>query len=101
VAVAGVTDFMITGNLIADQQATPTMRYAIAIYDGASDRYGIVGNLIFGNTSSPVYDGGIGVNKTVVGNIGTSAFIVPPLPTSAVGLRPNQCWRNGTVLNII
>jgi hypothetical protein len=77
------------------------MRYAIAIYDGASDRYGIVGNLIFGNTSSPVYDGGTGVNKTVVGNIGTSAFIVPPLPMVATGLRPNQIWRNGTVLNII
>ena len=72
VVTANITDFVITGNRISDDQATPTMRYAISIYAGASDRYTIAGNQCLPNTTAAIFDGGTGTNKTIVNNLGAS-----------------------------
>jgi hypothetical protein len=77
IVAAGVTDFVISGNRIADDLATHVMRYGISIYSGASDRYSITGNLITGNTSQAVFDAGTGVNKVIVNNLSNANGIVP------------------------
>ncbi len=86
VVAAGVTDFIISGNLIIDQQTTPTMRYGIAVYSGASDRYEIIGNLISGNTAAAVFDQGTGTHKTIVNNQGNNDGSLPLKGGAITGL---------------
>ena len=77
VVLGGITDFLISGNRIADDQTTPTMRYGVSIYAGASDRYTITGNLITGNTGAAIFDAGTGTNKTIVNNQGNNDIALP------------------------
>jgi hypothetical protein len=70
--VANISDFVITGNRIADDRATPIMRYGIDIYAGTSDRYTIIGNIITGNTNIAIFDGGTGTHKTIANNQGNN-----------------------------
>lgn len=68
---AAMTDFVISGNRIADVQGSPTMRYAVHVPSGASDRYVITGNLCrpSGELGSAISDSGSGSNKYVSGNV--------------------------------
>ena len=77
VILGGVTDFVISGNRIADDKTTPTMRYGVSIYTGASDRYTITGNLISGNTSLAVSDQGTGTHKLIANNLGNNDGAIP------------------------
>ena len=74
VVVANVTDFVISGNRIADDQTTPTMRSGISIYAGTSNRYAITGNQIAGATF-PIQDQGTGTTKTIADNVGADAVV--------------------------
>ena len=86
VVVGGVTDFLISGNRIADDQATPTMRWGISVYAGASDRYTIVGNQIKGFNTFAVRDQGTGKQKVIRNNTGQDDILRPinVAPTLAV-----------------
>ena len=73
---AGTTDFKIvdstcgnTGEFLGNNQ------YGIYIDTGASDRYTISNNKLFGNIVGQLYDGGTGINKTVYPNIGVGTAI--------------------------
>jgi hypothetical protein len=88
VVEAGVTDFIISGNRIADDQATPTMRWAIAVNAGASDRYVIADNVVIPNqTGFPatrIADGGTGTHKIIRDNVGSDEIL--PLIISAASI---------------
>ena len=73
---AGVTDFVITGNRVSDDQTTTTMRYAVAVANGASDRYTIVGNQFARTThSNDIADGGTGTIRTIRDNGGLDSAL--------------------------
>jgi hypothetical protein len=88
-----VSDFVISGNRIIDDQGTPTMRFAISVAAGTSDNYAITGNRIMSgvNSTQPTSDAGTGLHKVVDNNAGlndlvrsvaaTGTFTVPPTPT--------------------
>ena len=66
--IAGTTDFVIQGNTIGKGTASGfdgTQARPVIVEVGASDRYIIKNNLIQGNTTNSVQDGGTGVNKAV------------------------------------
>lgn len=71
---AGTTDFAVSdcvstsGNGVIGAFGSGTQRYGIAVESGASDRYSIVNNLVSGNGTGGVSDGGSGSNKTVSAN---------------------------------
>ncbi len=69
VATAGISDFVISGNRVADNRTTPVMRYAINVNDGASDRYVITGNLLVPHLTQAIYDGGTGTSKIIANNL--------------------------------
>ena len=73
----GTTDFVIVGNRVSDDQATPTMRWCIAIGAGASDRYAIVGNLLgpSSDTGKSIVDGGTGTHKVIHDNAGEDTLV--------------------------
>jgi hypothetical protein len=73
VITANVTDFVISGNRVADDQVTPTMRAGIAIYAGTSDRFTITDNLITGWSTFAVWNLGTGTNRTITNNMGSAA----------------------------
>jgi hypothetical protein len=75
----GITDFVISGNRIADDNATPNMRYGIVVNTGASDRYTITGNLIFPFGTLGIADGGTGTNKVISNNTGSPLGLCLPL----------------------
>ena len=83
--LAGVTDFVISGNRAFDDKVTKTMRWGISVVAGASDRYAIVGNLCSPNGGSGgvgVVDSGTGIHKTIMGNTG-NADIIPTISVAA------------------
>ena len=66
--IAGTTGFVIQGNTIGKGTASGfdgTQARPVIVEVGASDRYIIKNNLIQGNTTNSVQDGGTGVNKAV------------------------------------
>jgi hypothetical protein len=77
VIAAGTTDFVIVGNRVSDDQPTPTMRWAIAVTTGASDRYVIAGNLLGPNSdvNNGITDGGTGTIKVIAGNAGEDTIV--------------------------
>jgi hypothetical protein len=104
VVVGGVTDFVISGNRIADDRTPATMRYAIAVYDGASDRYTITGNILIPNLTQAIYDGGTGTNKTVTNNLGApnrpgvpSVNAANDAAAASAGVLVGGEYRNGSV----
>jgi hypothetical protein len=91
---ANVTDFVISGNRIADDQVTPTMRWAIGVNIGTSDRYSITGNSCqpTNRPNSPITDGGTGVNKVISNNLGMDNVFLNSLASAAtisIPLNPN------------
>lgn len=64
---AGVSRFAITGNRIGDIVAVVgnAQGYGVRVAAGASDYYEISGNLLSGNLTGDVSDGGTGINKLV------------------------------------
>jgi len=65
---SGVTDFVVTGCTLGGSIGFGNQGYGLIVYPGASDRYTISANLIGGNQSAGIQDGGTGVNKTISGN---------------------------------
>jgi hypothetical protein len=68
---ADVSDFIVQGNRIGSvgvNTGSNGQTYGVRVMAGASDRYIIAENLIAGNTTSGVTDGGTGVNKRVADN---------------------------------
>lgn len=72
---AGVTQFVITNNIsqyggyLQNVGSPDYQSYGIQVQTGASDYYIITGNLVNGNLSVGVSDGGSGTHKNVAGNI--------------------------------
>lgn len=69
--VAGTTDFIIQGNTFNNVhlwQTAYNQRYGVIVNTGASDRYIIADNLVTGNATGGVSDGGSGSNKRVANN---------------------------------
>jgi parallel beta-helix repeat protein len=68
---AGMTNFSITGNRSGTTPRVPTVTqaYGISVITGASDYYVIANNLVSGNITAGVGDGGTGTHKTVTGNV--------------------------------
>jgi hypothetical protein len=68
---AGMSNFSITGNRCGPTPRTPssTQAYGISVATGASDYYVIANNLVSGNTTAGVGDGGTGTHKSVTGNV--------------------------------
>ena len=75
--VPNMTDFVISGNRIFDDRATPMMRYGVCVTAGTSDRYTITGNLISGGTGAAVSDSGTGTNKVIANNLGNNDASLP------------------------
>lgn len=66
---ANATDFIVTGNKLGTVQGLPNQQsYGAVVAAGASDRYVIANNLVSGNVTGVVSDGGTGVNKAVANN---------------------------------
>jgi hypothetical protein len=87
VIATGTTDFVIVGNRVSDDQATPTMRWPIVVNAGASDRYVIAGNLVGPNSdlNNRIVDGGSGIHKVVMDNAGQDTIV--PIRYSAATLQ--------------
>jgi hypothetical protein len=63
------TDFIVQGCTFTNSVVTfGTQRYGVAVNAGTSDRYVIADNLVSGNGTGGVFDGGSGVNKRVANN---------------------------------
>jgi hypothetical protein len=63
------TDFIVQGCTFTNSVVTfGTQRYGVAVNTGTSDRYVIADNLVSGNGTGGVFDGGSGVNKRVANN---------------------------------
>jgi hypothetical protein len=87
--LAGVSDFVVAGNRIADDRSPAQMRAGIWVDAGASDRYSIVGNLVTPNSVGGIADQGTGQNKTIGFNTGLDNAI-PQINTAAtLTLPPN------------
>lgn len=74
-AQAGATDFSVVGNHCGngtDPTFTNNQAYGVAVAAGASDRYAITGNIVNGNVTGGVSDGGTGTDKEVFGNPGAT-----------------------------
>lgn len=70
-ALANATDFNVENCQAGDGTdpiLTNNQAYGIAVTAGTSDRYHITGNLVNGNVTGGVFDGGSGANKTVSAN---------------------------------
>jgi len=94
---AGASNFVISGNRLVDDQATPTQSYGVFIDPGASNQYTIANNIFSGNVGGTINDGGTGFNKVIHGNVGIDD-IVPQLaanPSIALPLNP-MVILNGT-----
>lgn len=66
---SGSTDFIVKDCTATNGLGFPsTQRTGIIVADGASDRYIVADNLINGNITSGVVDGGTGTNKRVTNN---------------------------------
>jgi len=71
IIAANATDFVITGNQCGTDPnigSGNNQGFGIIVLAGTSDRYIIAHNLVSGNISPGVSDGGTGVNKTVASN---------------------------------
>lgn len=99
---AGITDFVVTGNRIGDDAATPNMRWCIVVLAGASDRYTIAGNICgpCNRPLAPISDSGTGTHKTIYNNMGVETAVpvaysaaALPLPLSSVF----HIWTTGTL----
>jgi len=86
----GVTDFVISANRIGDDQATVTMRFAVNISSGASDRYSIVGNVLGPCTwtQGALTDNGTGTNKTIQHNVGVETYMLGVGTSATVNMPP-------------
>ena len=84
VIAANTIDFVVAGNRVCDDQATPTMRWCIVVSPGTSDRYTIVGNVLGPNSdlNVAITDGGTGKHKVIANNAGEDT-IVPVRYTQA------------------
>lgn len=66
---ANQTDFVVQGSVATNVTGfTGTQGYGIVVNGGTSDRYIIADNLVSGNATGGVSDGGSGVNKRVANN---------------------------------
>jgi hypothetical protein len=67
---AGASDFIVQGCTASNtgMNIGGNQRYGICVESGASDRYIIQGNLVSGNATGGVSDGGAGSNKLVANN---------------------------------
>lgn len=69
VFAAGTTDFIVVGNIFTNGLGFPgVQQYGVLVAAGASDRYIIKDNLVSGNGTAGVLDGGTGTNKAVEHN---------------------------------
>lgn len=64
----GTTDFVVQGNVAHNGLYTGVQGWGIIVNTGASDRYVIQNNLVSGNATGGVADGGTGTNKNVANN---------------------------------
>ena len=65
---ANTTDFIVMGCKAHNGLYTGTQGYGIVVGVGTSDRYIVADNLVTGNATGGVFDGGTGVNKRVANN---------------------------------
>jgi hypothetical protein len=65
---AGTTDFGVGFCQLDSQVGFGTQKYGVEVATGASDRYSIAHNLVSGNGTAGISDGGTGANKTVTAN---------------------------------
>lgn len=65
---AATTDFSVTGCILGGTLGFGSQGYGVIVSAGASDRYIITNNLVSGNATGGVSDGGTGTNKLVSGN---------------------------------
>lgn len=65
---SGTTDFVAQGNVAHNGLFPGVQGWGILVNSGASDRYIIENNLVSGNSTGGVSDGGSGVNKNVAHN---------------------------------
>lgn len=68
VFAAGATDFQVQGCQLGGALGFGTQKYGVEIQAGASDRYVVADNLVSGNGTGGVSDGGSGANKRVANN---------------------------------
>jgi hypothetical protein len=95
---ANTTDFTVTNCILTNDVITSfgTQRYGINVAAGTSDRYIITGNLLTGNGTGGINDGGSGTTKYISYNTGyrtsnSGSATVPSTQTSIVvdpGLSP-------------
>lgn len=65
----GCSNFAITDNRFSRTGASNYQQYSVVVFFGASDRYIISNNNLFGYMTAGILDGGSGVNKFVGNNI--------------------------------
>lgn len=65
---ANATDFTVTNCIAHNGLMSGTQGWGIIVNAGTSDRYAMTNNLVSGNATGGVSDGGSGANKTVSGN---------------------------------
>ena len=86
--VAGTTKFKVRGaTLGASGQFGGNGGWGILVNAGASDDYTITGNVVSGNTTGQISDGGTGKNKIVTNNLGgftTPIGRISNIPVGAV-----------------
>lgn len=67
-AEPGATDFSITNSTLGGTLGFGSQGYGVRVRKGSSDRYIVTGNLVSGNATAGVEDGGTGASKTVASN---------------------------------
>lgn len=65
----GMSNFILNGNKCGNYTVVGGNSYGIVINTGASDHYVVVGNLLAGNISGALLDGGTGSHKAVANNV--------------------------------
>lgn len=90
---ANLSNIVIAGNRVGDNQSSATMRYPITINSGTSNSYAITGNVLgpsaTGGTGVQLNDHGSGLNKAIGANVGLSDQLTNVASATTLTL-PNQ-----------
>lgn len=80
-----IKDFTVVGHRAGNVAARGTNNYGITVDAGASDRYIIALNNLYGNTTSGLFDGGTGQTKITKPNLGVTPSTMGRYSTIPIG----------------
>jgi len=88
IAYPGLQRFLITNCIsgISPEFTTPIQQYGINVQTGSSANYSITNNLLDGNVSGGLFDGGTGITKNITGNLNVNNAVLVVASASTINI---------------